>query len=185
MVFCDGSNTAFSCAIYVRWALEGRGFSVRLLAAKAKGTPKWATSMLRMELNGVQLSMRTTLAVVKALSEPPRGPERVWVAGDSETILACREKSGGFCLELNPNFRFITRKWTELQGRTSTELLGVVLLLELDVSSLGLPEPVLLGLSLPRCLDNVPLGLLLVLLQDLLGQALKERKLVNLCSLAI
>ena len=66
---------------------------MRLLAAKAKVAPKWAMNTPRMELNGAQLSMRATLAVVKA---PPHPPERVWVAGDSKTILACREKSGGF-----------------------------------------------------------------------------------------
>ena len=44
-------------------------------------------------------------------------------------------------------------------GPTSTEGLR-------DVQLLGLPEPVLLGLNVPRCLDNVPLGLLLVLLQN-------------------
>ena len=43
---------------------------------------------------------------------------------------------------------------------------ALALLLEPDVSVLDLPEPVLLGgLSVPVCLDNVPLGLLLVLLQ--------------------
>jgi hypothetical protein len=49
--------------------------------------------MPRMELNEAQLCMRATLAVVKAL---PKTPNRVWVAGDSETILAAREKSSGF-----------------------------------------------------------------------------------------
>ena len=71
------------------------------------------------------------------------------------------------CSELSPNFRFIARKWTELQGRTSTEVLRDVQLLELDVSVLGLPNLFLLGLNVPRCLENVPLGLLLVLLLEL------------------
>ena len=87
------------------------------------------------------------------------------------------------CSELDPIFRIITRKWTELQGRTSTKVLRDVQLLELDVSVLGLPELLLLGLDVPRCLDEVPLGLLLVLLLELLGQALKEQILVQLDNL--
>ena len=84
------------------------------------------------------------------------------------------------CSELDPNFRFITRKWTELKGQTSTEVLRDVQLLELDVSVLDLPEPVLLGLSVSRCFDEVPLGLLLVVLRQLLSQALKKQVLVKL-----
>ena len=54
----------------------------------------------------------------------------------------------------------------------------------LDDSVPGLPEPVLLRrLNVPRCLDKLPLGLLLVLLQLLLGQALKVQELVQLGNL--
>ena len=53
------------------------------------------------------------------------------------------------------------------------------LLVLLDDSVPGLPEPVLLcGLNVLRCIDKLPLGLLLVLLQLLLGQALKLQELV-------
>ena len=38
-------------------------------------------------------------------------------------------------------------------------------LVQLDDSVPGLPEPVLLGLDVPVCLDDVPLGFLLVLLR--------------------
>ena len=75
------------------------------------------------------------------------------------------------------------RKWTELQGRTSTEVLCDEQLLELDVSDLDLPEPLLLGLHVSRCLDKIPFGLLLVVLRQLLGQALKEQALVKLVKL--
>ena len=58
---------------------------------------------------------------------------------------------------------------------------AIVQLLELDVSVLGLPSHLLrCRLSVLCCLDVVPLGLLVVRQQQLLGQALKERKLVNL-----
>ena len=52
-----------------------------------------------------------------------------------------------------------------------------------SLSFLDLPEPVLLGLSVSRCLDEVPLGLLLVELWQLLGQALKEQVFVKLVEL--
>ena len=93
VVFWDRRDPAFSCTIYTRWPLGSGGYRLRLLAAKAKVAPKYATSTTRMELNGAHLSRQATLVVVKALPQPP---ERVWVAGDSETILACREKTGGF-----------------------------------------------------------------------------------------
>ena len=93
IVFFDGSDSAYSCVVYIRWKRSSGGYMVRLLVSKSKVSPMWGTSTPRMELNGAQLSMRTTLAVVKSL---PESPERVWIAGDSETILACREKTGGF-----------------------------------------------------------------------------------------
>ena len=40
MVFWDGINSAFSCTIYTGWLLEIGGYSMRLLAAKAKVAPK-------------------------------------------------------------------------------------------------------------------------------------------------
>ena len=52
-------------------------------------------------------------------------------------------------------------------------------LLELDVSVPGLPE-----LDVPRCLDEVSLGLFLLLLLELLAQALKKQ-LVQLDNLGI
>ena len=67
------------------------------------------------------------------------------------------------------------RKWTELQGRTSTEVLCDEQLLELDVSVPCLPELLLHGLDVPHFLDKVPLGLLLVLLMELLGKGQKEQ----------
>ena len=52
---------------------------------------------------------------------------------------------------------------------------AIVQLLQLDVSVLGLPSPLLrCRLSVLRCLDVNPLGLLLVRQQQLLGQAVKE-----------
>ena len=57
-----------------------------------------------------------------------------------------------FVRELDPNLRFIAKNGTEL-------------LVQLDDSVLGLPEPLLsVGLRVFRCLDKVTLGLLLVVL---------------------
>ena len=59
----------------------------------------------------------------------------------------------------------------------------LVQLLDLDVSVLDLAKPGFLrGLNV-LCLDKVPLGLLLVLLQSFLGQALKEQVFVQLGNL--
>ena len=44
VIFWDRSNSAFSYTIYTRWPLEYGGYSVILLAAKAKLAPKYATS---------------------------------------------------------------------------------------------------------------------------------------------
>ena len=63
--------------------------------------------------------------------------------------------------------------------RLQFELVPRVQLLELDVSALGFPVPFFGGLGVLRCLDDVPIGLLQVLQQQLLGQALKEQGLVN------
>ena len=68
-------------------------------------------------------------------------------------------------------------------GPNSTEVLRDVQLLELGVSILNLPKLFLLGLNVPVCLDEVLLGLLLVLLLELRGQALKEQVLVQLDNL--
>ena len=68
-----------------------------------------------------------------------------------------------------------------LQGQTPPRFCLLEQLLQLDVSVLGLPSPLLwCRLSVLRCLDVVPLGLLRMRQQQLLGQALKERKFVNL-----
>ena len=82
----DGSDVASSCVVYVVWNLVSGGRSVQLVASKAKVAPIWGTSTPRMELNGAVLMMRVVLRVVLAMEEKP---EQVWLAGDSETVLAC------------------------------------------------------------------------------------------------
>ena len=81
------------------------------------------------------------------------------------------------------NFQIYYAKNGLVTGPNFTEVLPDEQLLELDGSVPGLPELLLLRLDVPRCLDQVSLGLLLVLLLVLLEQALKEQILVQLDNL--
>ena len=68
--------------------------------------------------------------------------------------------------ELYPNFRFIAKMGLSYRSNATEVPDDVRQLLLPDVSDLDLPEPLLtVGLRGFRCLDEVPLGLLLVLLQ--------------------
>ena len=79
--------------------------------------------------------------------------------------------------KLDQNARLIAYLY-ELHKLNFSE--GLVQLLELNVSILGFPLPFFGRLDGLRCLDVVPLGFLQVRQQLLLGQALKERGLINL-----
>ena len=79
---------------------------------------------------------------------------------------------------------FIAKMGQSYGSNYTKDLDDVQLLFLLDDSDPGLPETVLLrGLNVPRCLDELPLGLLLVLRQLLLGQALKVQVPVQLGNL--
>ena len=65
-----------------------------LVASKARIVPAFGTSTPRVELEGATLATRVTFRVVHALLEDPSGV--VYFLGDSETILACRERDKGF-----------------------------------------------------------------------------------------
>ena len=61
-------------------------------------------------------------------------------------------------------------------GQTFPRGCAMVQLVELDVSVLGLPIPLSsCGLVVLRCLDDDPLGVLLVQQLQILGQALKAQ----------
>ena len=92
--YFDGSNQAFSAVIYVRWAMEDGSIEVHLVASKAKVAPIHGTSTPRLEMDGATLLSRLMLRVVLAMLEDP--PGQVFYCGDSETVLASREKAGGF-----------------------------------------------------------------------------------------
>ena len=92
--YFDGSDNAFDAAVYARWELESGEIIVNLVAAKARVAPMFVTSTPRMELEGATLLVRLALRIVLSLLEDP--PKKAYFLGDSECILASREKQGGF-----------------------------------------------------------------------------------------
>ena len=69
---------------------------VRLVASKAKVAPDWDMNTPRMELSGAVVATRLGVKVCRAMETKP---SRVWIAGDSEIVLASREKNSGFFSE--------------------------------------------------------------------------------------
>ena len=65
-----------------------------LVAAKAQVAPMLGTSTPRMELEGATLVTRVTLRIVHAMLEDP--PGQIMFLGDSQTILASRERDRGY-----------------------------------------------------------------------------------------
>ena len=92
--FFDGSNCAFAAVVYARWEMDDGSVEVYLVTAKARVAPMFGTSTPRMELEGATLLARIVMRIVLAQIEDP--PGQVFFLGDSETILASREKEGGF-----------------------------------------------------------------------------------------
>ena len=92
--FFDGSNSAFAAVVYARWEMSDGSVEVNLVTAKAKVAPMFATSTPRMELEGATLLARLVMRIILAQIEDP--PGQVLFLGDSETILASREKESGF-----------------------------------------------------------------------------------------
>ena len=92
--FFDGSNSAFGAVVYARWEMSDGSVEVNLVTAKAKVAPMFATSTPRIELEGATLLARLVMRIVLAQIEDP--PGQVFFLWDSETILASREKEGGF-----------------------------------------------------------------------------------------
>ena len=99
-VFWDGSDVAFSAAVYAIWKVmmgqDETVVEVRLVASKARVASDWDRNTPRQELNGAVVATRVTVKVVRAMQLKP---EKVWICGDSETILASREKNSGYFTE--------------------------------------------------------------------------------------
>ena len=88
--FFDGSDLAFGMVIYIRWDLDDGSVWVSIICAKCKVAALFGTSTPRVELEGSTLMTRVVVRVVRALVEDQ--PARVYFLGDSETVLACRER---------------------------------------------------------------------------------------------
>ena len=92
--YFDGADPAFGIAIFSRWELDDGTFEVNLVAAKSRVAPMLGTSTPRMELEGATMDTRVALRIVHALVDDP--PGQVMFVGDSQTILASRERDKGF-----------------------------------------------------------------------------------------
>ena len=95
VVFWDGADEAFSAVIYIRWKKSSGGYHVSILVAKVKVSGMWCTSTPRVEMDGAVMACRLVYRTIKALNTEDI-PEQVWIVGDSETVLASREKEAGF-----------------------------------------------------------------------------------------
>ena len=83
IILSDGSELAYGCAAYIRWASEGRVY-MSLIMSKCRIAPINTVSIPRMELNGAVLSKRCRVAISKEMRYPF---ERVIHLVDSETVL--------------------------------------------------------------------------------------------------
>ena len=98
--FWDGSDAAFAAVIYAVWSMQELPVEVRLVVSKARVSSEWDKNTVRQELNGAVLCTRLLVRTVRAMEIKP---ERVWVVGDSETVLASREKHSGYFSEYYSN----------------------------------------------------------------------------------
>ena len=90
--FFDGSDVAYAATIYIRWTLTDGSIFVTLLTSKAHVTPLLRISTARSEMNGGVLLARLVLSALKSLVSVSHCPDRVWMIGDSECVLASLEK---------------------------------------------------------------------------------------------
>ena len=91
--FFDGSDHAFASVIYVRWVLHDGSVVVLLMGCKSRVTPLGRISTHRSEMNGAVVAARFVLSTLRSLSVSSEIPERVWMIGDSESVLASLEKT--------------------------------------------------------------------------------------------
>ena len=85
--FMDGSDVAKAFAAYIRYLLTGGKPYVSLLAAKSKLNPTGGQSTPRSELDGHTLAARGARTVSKAMEQVTPRIKKVYMLGDSRTIL--------------------------------------------------------------------------------------------------
>ena len=66
---------------------------------------EWDKNTVRQELNGSVLCTRLLVRTVRAMETKP---ERVWVPGDSKTVLTSREKHSGY-FSFGPSAQWVKR----------------------------------------------------------------------------
>ena len=103
VAFSDGSFSAFSASVYLRWEVScdhesnlncDGDFSSTLLCAKAKVTPLSGLTVPRSELSGLVLATRLSLTTAKALSkEESLRPLGAVVLSDSECSISALDKT--------------------------------------------------------------------------------------------
>ena len=94
VAFFDGSDVAYAAVVYCRWQMSDGSVVTKLLCSKSRVAPLRKLSTPRLELNGAVIACRLVWNIIQAL-EFEELPTRVLIGGDSETVLAAREKSGG------------------------------------------------------------------------------------------
>ena len=109
--YWDGADPAYGVAIYVRWELSDGTFWIYMVAAKARVAPMFGTSTVRMELGGATLVTRVALRIVHSMRDDP--PGQVVFLGDSETVLASRERDKGYFGEFFGNR--IGEQWDNIE----------------------------------------------------------------------
>ena len=94
VVFFDGSDEAYAVVVYCRWEMDSGEIVITLLCSKARTVPLLRISTPRSELCGAVLAIRQIWTIVQAL-EFEEKPTKILIGGDSETVLAAREKAVG------------------------------------------------------------------------------------------
>jgi len=94
VAFFDGSDVAYARVVYCMWQMADGSVATKLLCSKSRVAPLRKLSTPRLELNVAVIACRLVWNIIQAL-EFEELPTRVLIGGDSETVLAAREKSGG------------------------------------------------------------------------------------------
>ena len=88
ITYMDGSDAAKAFVAYIRYILESGNPHVSLLASKAKLNPAGGQSTPRSEMDGHTLGSRGAKTITEALKDVTPPIRRVYMLGDSRTILA-------------------------------------------------------------------------------------------------
>ena len=88
ITYMDGSDAAKAFVAYIRYIPESGNRHVSLLASKAKLNPAGGQSTPRSEMDGHTLGSRGAKTITEALKDVTPPIRRVYMLGDSRTVLA-------------------------------------------------------------------------------------------------